>query len=79
MKMYQNEYKKIFIPSSFYKLLMHFFYKSVGITDEQITHETRYQFNIFYNILNYNNDYINLLKENFTGFNKIIRELYRIY
>jgi len=68
-----NDYKKIFIPSSFYKLLMHFFYKSVGITDEQITHENRYQFNIFYNILNFNNDYISLLKENFTGFNKIIR------
>lgn len=53
--------QKVFIPSTLYKTLQHFFYSFNKNVNDVLTHENRYTYSIFRNILLNNNNFIQLL------------------
>ena len=53
--------QRVFIPSTLYRTLQYFFYSFNKNKDDQLTHNNRYLYSIFRNILLNNKDYLKLL------------------
>lgn len=57
----QFDLQRVFISSTLYKTLQHFFYSFTKDKNDQLTHNNRYLYSIFRNILLNNSNYIKLL------------------
>lgn len=57
----QFDLQRVFIPSTLYRTLQHFFYSFNKNKTDQLTHKNRYLYSIFRNILLNNKDYLKLL------------------
>jgi hypothetical protein len=68
-------YNRIFIPSSFYKMLVYFFYDpSAEMPKVQEQHKMRYIYSIIYNILENNSKQIYLLQKLFPMYSDIVKK-----
>ena len=55
--------QRVFMPSTLYKTLQHFFYSFHKNKNDSLTHNNRYLYSIFLNILTNNTNYLKLLCE----------------